>query len=234
MEKEQIKYPNIEEYHNMIWSVIHRKVRSYGIKPESIAEVNEELFSESGVIYLNTQKSYKEEEAAVFSTWLYTQLDYRLGNHIKRKLFHLTPSGAGTFKSIHDVDENLLVIQAENYTDIISVEKEEIINAVYERAFKKWKPKKCAFLFFVYAFDETGYYNKHINDFIAKEFIFLKDIGVKIDINKFGSYNDNIIEDVRRSVSNYFDSNKNSKKLTLNNVRKTIDYYLEKRKKLHG
>jgi len=77
----------IEQYYNMIWSVIHRKVRSYGIRPESIAEVNEELFSESGLIYLNTKKSYKEEEAAVFSTWLYTQLDYRLGNHIKKKTF---------------------------------------------------------------------------------------------------------------------------------------------------
>lgn len=231
MEQSATHIENVESYHNMIWSVVHRKIRSHGIRPEYIKEVQEELFSEGGVIYLHSKNTFKEDKGAVFSTWLYTQLDGRLGNHIKRKLAHMTPYGSQRFESINDLDENLLFIQADDYLDVIPEAKEKVIQDLYEQAFNKWKVEKCAYLFFVYAFDETGNYNLKLKDFIQEEFDFLINMGVNPHDMRAASDDQVAIEYIKNSVEDYFQKDVVNKRKISNNVRKTIDYYLSTRRK---
>ena len=218
---------NFEDYTGIVWSIINRKLRSSNIKSEYYSEAEEELFSLSSEIFIQAVATYDKDKEASFTTWLFYQLDYRIGNHINRKLFHLTPQGEFMVIFIEDLPLNFLDKYLEEESGVeIPEDKIQFLDYLYHRSYSTWKVEKAAFLHLVYGYDSTGKYNKYVKNFIEENKRFFVDMGLEI-VDGFAEVaNAYMVDTVAIETEKWFLKDKDNRDKTMNSIRQTINYYL--------
>ena len=159
---------NFTEYDNLVWSVIHKNMRLY-MGNEEYLTISKHLYSLSFEIFANAKEKWSPEGGMLFSSWLYSQLDYKLQNEIFRKLN----------KNIFSNSEFMETEVSEEVEHKVEFHETQltILLSLFEYALAKWEPKETHQLFWCYAFDETlGEYNP----FLIKQ--------IMTDINGFVKY----------------------------------------------
>lgn len=215
---------DFKDYENLIWSVIHRRMKLSRVMSYEYKSIQDELFGEAGLIFINATNSFDENNSAKFSTWLYTQVDFNLRNYLNRKI---DSAGNKNYLFVDIDNEEGIEISEENDTSIISSEQAKRIFELYEKSFNSWSFKKCSFLFFVAAYDETGEFNPFMEKLVFKN----KDFFLE---QKFDLFNpkyekeesSTFFLDIHIFFDEYFKRDKIEYRKLQNNVRNSIRYFI--------
>lgn len=217
--KSDIKF---EDYEKMLWNIVHTKASRYSsIGSLDISTLKDDLFGEASLVYVRSLETWDKNGKSSFSTWLYTQVDYNLRNYLKRKVWSVV-------ESEEMKDDGLEYFPDEDDSDVecISDSQSEVVFNLYQRSFNKWDFEKCAFLFFVAAFDESHEYNSFMIDFLYKHQEILKKEGFYLPLKNPNIDTVEILGDAHVFFFNYFKKDSKKYKKIQNNVKNSVKYFL--------
>lgn len=217
LSKHDIKFV---DYEKMLWNIVHTKAIKYSnINSLDVDVLKEDLFGEASLVYVRAIDTWDENGKSSFSTWLYTQVDYNLRNYLSRKVWGVVEK--------EDCREDDLDYFPEDNEEVkcINEEQGKIVFNLYEKSFNKWNFEKCAFLFFVAAYDESHELNSFMLEFLYKNEISLKKIGFNLPNRTAGGMVE-LLEDAHVFFYNYFKSNPEKYKKIQNNVKNSVKYFL--------
>ena len=219
-----------EDYQKLIRSVVHKKMRSHCVLKPHWSYVESDLLAEAAIIFMQAKESHKDDGGRVFSSWLYQQLEYRIGNFIKRKLYRYTSEGAQQYVELEETHINHLVEYIDNIENIIDEDRGELIHSLYKEAYTRWKIEKAAYLFFVYALDETEQYNPYGYSLVSENLNYFEGLtGQNLNWLTKSNFKEFILF-FHQLLSNLYEGKEADRYKISNNIRKSIDYFLKEKR----
>lgn len=217
--KSDIKF---EDYEKMLWNIVHTKAMRYSsVGSLDIGVLKEDLFGEASLVYVRALDTWDENGKSSFSTWLYTQVDYNLRNYLKRKVWSVV-------EKEESKEDGLEYFSDEDDSDVecISESQGKVVFNLYQKSFNKWGFEKCAFLFFVAAYDESHEYNNFMMDFLYKHKDIMLEKGFSLPGEQIAGDSGAVLEDAHVFFYQYFKKDSENYKKIQNNVKNSVKYFL--------
>lgn len=217
--KNDIKF---EDYEKMLWNIVHTKALKYSsVDRLDLTVLKEDLFGEASLVYVRALDTWDSKGKSSFSTWLYTQVDYNLRNYLKRKVWNVVEK-----EDLKEDGLDYIADERDNNVECISEIQGEIVFNLYQRSYNKWSYEKCAFFFFVAAYDESHEYNNFMVDFLYDNREKLQEEGQILPVRDAGLDSVKLLTDAHIFYYNYFKSDPENYRKIQNNVKNSVKYFL--------